>query len=110
MVPLFVRLYVAGDALELDVLERELRRRLAISAHALEVRRPGPYAKLPGCQELFLEFNWPATESAAVADVAATLGRGWSQENELSAVWNPNPGASFCDARVRWAEVALSER
>jgi len=110
MVPLFVRLYVEGDAAELELLEHELRRRFSSSAHDLEVRRPGPYAKRPGCQELFLLFTWPAAESKAVADVAATLGRGWQQPNELSAVWNPGPHASFCDARVRWAEVALAER
>lgn len=110
MVPLFVRLYVEGGAPELDLVERELRRRLDRSAHALVLRRPGPYAKLPGCQELFLEFRWPTLESAAVADVAATLGHGWQQDSELSAVWNPTPSASFCDAHVRWAEVALSER
>lgn len=110
MIRVFVRLYLEGTEPELDALQRELERRLGPSAVELVARRPGAYWKFPAWTELLLEFAWPEEESRAVRDVALTLGRGWQQPNELSAVWNHGPQASFCHPSVRWAEVALAER
>jgi hypothetical protein len=107
---LFLRAYAELHAAELAPLVAELERRLAPDATAVTVRTPGPYWKIPSCQELFLEFDWPAGEESAVAEVASRLGRGWHQPNELSAVWNRAPRATLCDPRVLWAEVALAER
>jgi len=110
MIPLFVRLYAEGGELELAALEHELERRLGPSASGFVARRPGAYWKFPSWQELMLEFKWPEVESRAVSDVAMTLGHGWQQPNELSAVWSAGPKTTFCHPSVRWAEVALAER
>lgn len=69
-----------------------------------------PYWKITGYIELCIEMDCLLDDSEAFLLVLKKLGAGWNEEMISSgalAIWNPSPGARFCNEFVRWASVEL---